>query len=142
MTQITSEMLADMHDRRLRGETGNDIAAKHNVKPMAVYQRLRREYGTKSYPKAAANDNASRGRTVRMMPHNGGCSTLSGARPVSLARVATLEQDLVGARIDARIAEREALVANNDNSPQPNVIYRIWTITLNAILGFVKKVAA
>jgi hypothetical protein len=32
----------------------------------------------------AANDN----RTVRMIPHNGGCSTTSGMVPVTLARSA------------------------------------------------------
>lgn len=38
----------------------------------------------------AANDNDPR-KSVRMTPYNGGCSTLSGMVPVSLARVSLLE---------------------------------------------------
>ena len=36
----------------------------------------------------AANDN----KIIKMMPHNGGCSTASGKMPVSVARVPTLDQ--------------------------------------------------
>ncbi|WP_271025321.1 hypothetical protein [Rhizobium sp. RCAM05973] len=42
----------------------------------------------------AANDNEPR-KTVRMVPHNGGCSTTSGRVPVSVRHIAAL--DLVAA---------------------------------------------
>ncbi|EHJ97760.1 hypothetical protein [Agrobacterium tumefaciens] len=88
MTLITSTMLADMHARRENGESVADIAARHNVKPMAAYQRLRRTYGLqKQRTFIPANDNNS-DRVTRLAPHNGGCSTLSGLLPVSLPRVA------------------------------------------------------
>lgn len=88
MTLITSTMLADMHARRENGESVADIAARHNVKPMAAYQRLRRTYGLQRQRAIIpANDN-NPGRTTHMAPHNGGCSTLSGLMPVSLPRVA------------------------------------------------------
>ncbi|NTA48189.1 hypothetical protein G6L34_08785 [Agrobacterium tumefaciens] len=95
MTMITSTMLADMHVRRENGESVADIAARYNVKPMAAYQRLRRNYGLgKTAPRifsapTSANDNAEPvAKDVVMSPHNGGCSTLSGLMPVSLPRVA------------------------------------------------------
>lgn len=88
MTLITSNMLADMHARRENGESVADIAARHNVKPMAAYQRLRRAYGLhKQRAFIPANDN-NPDRTTHLAPHNGGCSTLSGLMPVSLPRVA------------------------------------------------------
>lgn len=93
MTLITSTMLADMHARRENGESVADIAARHNVKPMAAYQRLRRTYGLhKQRAFISANDNKPE-RTTRMAPHNGGCSTLSGLLPVSLPRVLTVAND-------------------------------------------------
>lgn len=112
MTQITASMRADMHARRLRGQKDADIAAAHGVKAMAVYQSLRRYYGLDIYKFAtveeryaapvaayaeptatepiAANDNVP-GRVRKMSPHNGGCSTLSGMMPVTLARVPTVD---------------------------------------------------
>lgn len=36
----------------------------------------------------AANDN----KIIKMVPHNGGCSTTSGKMPVSVVRVPTLEK--------------------------------------------------
>ncbi len=96
MTMITSTMLADMQARRENGESVADIATRYNVKPMAAYQRLRRTYGLgKTAPRifsAPANDNRA-DRSVVMMPHNGGCSTLSGLMPVSLPRVVTAAND-------------------------------------------------
>lgn len=93
MTQITSTSLADMHARRLNGESAADIARSYGLKPMTVYQRLRREHGLDIYRQrtAPANDNIP-GRVVRMSAHNGGCSTLSGKMPVTLAEVATVER--------------------------------------------------
>lgn len=94
MTQITSEMLADMHARRKSGESVADIAARHNVKPMAAYQRMRRKFGLgATAPRlyaAPANDN-NPGKVTRMAAHNGGCSTLSGMVPVSLVRVPSID---------------------------------------------------
>lgn len=98
MTQITSDMLAVMHARRLRGETCADIARSYGLKEMAVYQALRRRYGLDIYkfPAAAANDNVP-GRVRKMSAHNGGCSTLSGMMPVTLARVPTIDGQAVSA---------------------------------------------
>ncbi len=92
MTQITSDALATMHARRLNGESVADIARSYGLKEMAVYQRLRRKYGLEIYRQrpVAANDNVP-GRVVRMSAHNGGCSTLSGMMPVTLARVPTVD---------------------------------------------------
>lgn len=41
----------------------------------------------------AANDNDPR-KTIRVTPYNGGCSTLSGMVPVSVARVSLLEEQV------------------------------------------------
>ncbi|NZD50500.1 hypothetical protein [Rhizobium leguminosarum] len=93
MTMITSAMLADMHARRLNGETVAAIAARYNIKPMTCYQRLRREFGLGHYPKpkiAAANDNNPHVAT-QMVASNGGCSTWSGVLPVSVKRIPTLD---------------------------------------------------
>jgi hypothetical protein len=86
MTAITSTMLATMHARRLNGEDVADIARSYGLKAMTVYQRLRREHGLDIYKQRQrpANDNVP-GTIVRMSPHNGGCSTLSGMVPVTLA---------------------------------------------------------
>lgn len=43
----------------------------------------------------AANDNDPR-KTIRMTPYNGGCSTLSGMVPVSVARVSMLSEQVAG----------------------------------------------
>jgi hypothetical protein len=93
MTIITSEMLADMHARRLSGESNASIATRYRLKPITVYQRLRREFGPGHFPKpsvSAANDN-NPNVTTQMTPHNGGCSTWSGVVPVSVKRIPTLD---------------------------------------------------
>jgi len=92
MTKITASMRADMHARRLEGERVGDIAESYGLKPMAVYQQLRRHYGLDIYKQRpeAANDNVP-GRVRKMAAHNGGCSTLSGMMPVTLARVPTID---------------------------------------------------
>lgn len=41
----------------------------------------------------AANDNDPR-KTIRVTPYNGGCSTLRGMVPVSVARVSLLEEQV------------------------------------------------
>ena len=93
MTIITSYMLADMRSRRENGDTVADIAARHNVKTMTVYQRLRREYGTPRLRReygtplpGPANDNNPY-RVTRMTARNGGCSTTSGKMPVTVVRI-------------------------------------------------------
>lgn len=93
MTKITIDALATMHARRLNGESCADIARSYGLEEMTVYQRLRRAHGLEIYKQrpAAANDNVP-GRVRRMSPHNGGCSTLSGKMPVTLAEVATVER--------------------------------------------------
>src|SRR5690606_21086087 len=93
MTKITSDLLATMHERRLRGETCAEIARSHGIKEITVYQRLRRKYGLDIYrfadlQRQAANDNVP-GRVRKMAEHNGGCSTRSGRMPGTLARVPT-----------------------------------------------------
>jgi transposase-like protein len=88
MTKITSYMLADMRSRRENGDTVADIAARHNVKTMTVYQRLRREYGT-PLPGPANDNNPS--RVTRMTARNGGCSTTSGKMPVTLVRIPSVD---------------------------------------------------
>lgn len=93
MTKITSDQLAKMHTRRLRGESCADIARSYGLNEMTVYQRLRREFGLDVYkfpPPVAANDNFP-GRVRKMAAHNGGCSTLSGKMPVTLVRIPTLD---------------------------------------------------
>lgn len=89
MTQITSEMLADMRARRENGEKVADIAARHNVKKMTVYQRFNRALGGTPLPGPANDNNPT--RVTRMVARNGGCSTLSGKMPVSLVRIATID---------------------------------------------------
>ncbi len=109
---ITANMRADMYARKLRGESVTAIALSYGLKPMTVYQSLRRKYGLdssrpatppqKSTPQKsatlgyvppvydAANDNHP-GRTRRLSARNGGCSTVSGLMPVTLARVPTVD---------------------------------------------------
>lgn len=114
MTKITAEMRASMHARRLEGESFAAIATSYGLEEMTVYQSLRRTYGLDIYKfadlkRAAANDNVP-GRVRRMSPHNGGCSTLSGKMPVTLAEVGTLERAPVP--MSAReMAAREMAVA-------------------------------
>lgn len=90
MTQITSDMLADMRARRDSGEKVADIAARHNVKPMAAYQRMRRAFGLAERLPGPANDN-NPSRVTRMTARNGGCSTVSGMMPVTLVRIPTVD---------------------------------------------------
>ena len=100
MTLITSTMLADMHARRENGESVADIAARHNVKPMAAYQRLRRTYGLHKQRAIIPANDTNPDRTTHLSPHNGGCSTLSGLMPVSLPRVLAAANDNASASED------------------------------------------
>lgn len=61
------------------------IGERLGVSHQAVFFRL----GGQRTPQrklVAANDN----KIVKMMPHNGGCSTTSGEMPISLQRVPTM----------------------------------------------------
>lgn len=89
MTKINSQMLADMHARRLSGESVAEIAARHSVKPSSVYQQFNRKLGGTPLP-GPANDNHA-DRVTRMSAYNGGCSTVSGKLPVTLRRVPTID---------------------------------------------------
>lgn len=89
MTKITSDTLAMMHARRLRGESVASIAASYNVKPSSVYQQFNRNLGGTPLP-GPANDN-NPDRVTRMTARNGGCSSLSGKMPVTLARIPTID---------------------------------------------------
>lgn len=90
MTLITSDKLAVMHSRRQRGESAADIARDYGLKEMTVYQRLRRTFGSYGSLPGPANDNNPH-RVTRMTAHNGGCSSVSGMMPVTLARVPTID---------------------------------------------------
>lgn len=83
---------ADMFSRKAEGATIEQIAAVYNMKPAAIYKRLNRSFGA-GLPRVrpvAANDN-NPDIITKMTAHNGGCSTVSGEMPVSIARVPTLE---------------------------------------------------
>jgi hypothetical protein len=81
----SSAATADMYDMRKNGATVAQIAAEYGKSEAAIYQRLNREYGgLPARGPVAESDN----KTVKMMPNNGGCSTLSGLMPVSVARSA------------------------------------------------------
>ena len=86
MTNITSTMLADMQACRENGESVASIAARYNVKPMTAYQRLRRTFGLTERLPGPANDN-NPNRVTRMVPRNGGFSTVSGMVPTTLVRL-------------------------------------------------------
>jgi hypothetical protein len=74
---------------RARGLSIRAIAAETGHDRGIVYSMLAGQArGEPSPIPPAANDN----RVVRLMPHNGGCSTLSGLVEVSLPRIRTLEQ--------------------------------------------------
>jgi hypothetical protein len=89
MTKITSDTLADMRACLGKGETTQQIARRYGLKDMAVYQRLRRDIGAPPLP-GPANDNNPH-RMTRMVPRNGGCSTLSGEMPVTLVRIPSVD---------------------------------------------------
>lgn len=92
MTIISDSASADIRAMRQRGLHHKDIAQAVGLKPMTVYQHLRRCGGLAVMPKrpAPANDNHP-DRVTRMAAHNGGCSTLSGMMPVTLKRVPSLD---------------------------------------------------
>jgi hypothetical protein len=83
---------ADMYAMKAEGASVAQIAERWNKTPAAIYKRLNRSFGAglpRVRPKAANDNNPN--AVKKMMPHNGGCSTVSGEMPVSIARVPTLE---------------------------------------------------
>jgi hypothetical protein len=87
-----------IHSLRARGMTIRDIAIEAGKSRDYVFAMLNgQKRGEPSPIPPAANDN----KVVRMMPHNGGCSSLSGRVPVSLPRVPTLELPEVGIEVAA-----------------------------------------
>ncbi|WP_222051231.1 helix-turn-helix transcriptional regulator [Rhizobium laguerreae] len=80
------------------------IGERLGLSHQAIYFRLGgKRTPLRTNPPPAANDN----KIVKMMPHNGGCSTVSGVMPVSLRRVPTM--DVAEVALDAR--ELQAVAA-------------------------------
>ncbi|WP_210422004.1 hypothetical protein [Rhizobium sp. S9] len=100
---INDSMLQEMRSLRSSGVAFREIADKFGVSPMAAYYNLGgKRAPLRTNPPPAANDN----KIVKMMPHNGGCSTTSGEQPVSLRRIPTMETAEVAP------SEREMRVAD------------------------------
>ncbi len=77
-----------MRSLREEGLSLRAIGERLGVSHQAVFFRLG---GTRTPLRTggqvAANDN----KVIKMVPHNGGCSTTSGRMPVSVVRVPTLD---------------------------------------------------
>ncbi|THK34419.1 hypothetical protein EHS39_30090 [Ensifer sp. MPMI2T] len=90
MTLQSNASMDEMFAMRQSGASIAQISEAAGLKPMTVYQRLRREYGVAALAPTLpgpANDN-NPDRVTRMTPRNGGCSTLSGMVPVTVVRTA------------------------------------------------------
>ncbi|QIG68687.1 cro-like repressor protein [Rhizobium phage RHph_TM3_3_14B] len=73
---------------REEGLSLRQIGERLGLSHQAIYYRLGgKRAPLRTNPPPAANDN----KIVKMMPHNGGCSTTSGEMPVSLRRIPTME---------------------------------------------------
>lgn len=105
MTLKSNASLTEMFSMRRNGATIAQISERSGLKPMTVYQRLRRTYGDDALKSnlsplpGPANDN-NPDRVTRMSAHNGGCSTASGMMPVTLVRTAAndnFEDDVMAA---------------------------------------------
>lgn len=82
---ISAALSAEIHSMRKRGVTLKAIAEAVGMNTMAVYQHLRRRGGlTASVIQVD--------RVTRWVPFNGGCSTTSGMRPVTLPRLECLRE--------------------------------------------------
>ncbi|QWY83255.1 hypothetical protein [Rhizobium phage RHph_X2_25] len=77
---------AEMRAMQSHGASLREIGARFGLSGTAVFYRLGGVRKLRSGPPAAANDN----KIVKMVPHNGGCSTTSGLVPVSLPRVGNM----------------------------------------------------
>jgi len=79
---------AQIHALRAQRQSLRQIGLAVGLSHQAVFFRLGGQRAPlRNGPPVAANDN----KTVKMMPHNGGCSSVSGEMPVSLRRTPTLE---------------------------------------------------
>lgn len=94
MTLQSNASVDEMFAMRQEGASIEDIAQRAGLKANTAYQRLRREFGAEAIKRenlpGPANDNNPH-RVTRMTARNGGCSTVSGMMPVSLARVPTVD---------------------------------------------------
>lgn len=73
---------------REEGLSLRQIGERLGLSHQAIYYRLGgKRASLRTTPPPAANDN----KIVKMMPHNGGCSTTSGGMPVSLRRIPTMD---------------------------------------------------
>lgn len=82
---IDEQTIALMGELKREGASYRQIADRFSVGLPTVYYAFN---GRK--PPRPANDNHP-DRVVRMMPHNGGCSTTSGRMPVTLPRIPTID---------------------------------------------------
>ncbi|PKA40414.1 hypothetical protein CWR43_27935 [Rhizobium sullae] len=73
----------EMRALKKEGMSLRQIGDRFGMSGTGVFYRLGGEKKSRS-ARPAANDN----KIIKMMPHNGGCSTTSGLMPVSLARTA------------------------------------------------------
>ncbi|NKJ03098.1 helix-turn-helix domain-containing protein [Rhizobium sp. SG741] len=77
-----------MRSMREEGLSLRAIGERLGVSHQSVYFRLGgSRTPLRSRAPVAANDN----KIIKMMPHNGGCSTASGRMPVSVARLPSLD---------------------------------------------------
>ncbi|MBD9542908.1 hypothetical protein IB276_26025 [Ensifer sp. ENS04] len=94
MTLSSNASVDEMFAMRQSGASIEEIAARAGLKFGTAYQRLRRQFGAEAIKRenlpGPANDNNPH-RVTRMTARNGGCSTVSGMMPVSLARVPTVD---------------------------------------------------
>ncbi|UYE95829.1 hypothetical protein KNLIENLN_00016 [Sinorhizobium phage NV1.1.1] len=75
--------IAEMRAMQSQGASLRQIGLHFGLSHQAVFYRLGGIRKMRTGAPPAANDN----KIVKMMPHNGGCSTTSGLVPVSLPRV-------------------------------------------------------
>ncbi|MBB6299955.1 hypothetical protein [Rhizobium leucaenae] len=88
------DQTAEMRALHRAGMSLRQIGDKFNMTGPGVFYRLGgNRKPLRDGPPLAANDN----KFVKMIPHNGGCSTTSGLMPVSLARSADVEEEQVAA---------------------------------------------
>ncbi|NTF69416.1 hypothetical protein [Rhizobium rhizogenes] len=77
-----------MRSLREEGLSLRVIGERLGVSHQAVFFRLG---GSRAPLRTAAKPAANDNKIIKMMAHNGGCSTTSGKMPVSVARVPSLD---------------------------------------------------